>query len=223
MLFNRAVLPSAMCMVLCCLVCLPALAWQDTSGPDASAASNAASIAQQRANERTLLRDEGDAVRRLAQEQEIQCYQRFAVEDCLRGVRRQQRQSEALLRQREMALNDQERQERADARRQSIAQKQSQAPESTDETPQIETAIEPSPRLQDPEAAQRALRQQQKQKAAQAQQLQRQSEQANRARAARERQANKLKAAQERRARARNDQVDPIAMPATTTVRVPQP
>jgi colicin import membrane protein len=200
---NRTVLRFAIYVLLCCSVSLPALALQDTPEPEVSAAPDMTLIAQQRADERKRLREEGQALKRLAQEQESQCYQRFAVEDCLQAARRQQRQSEARLRQREIALNDQERQERADAKRQSISQKQSQVatPSTVEEKPSPIAAMEPTTQQQDQAAAERALRQQQKQKAAQAQQAKRQSDQANRAKAARERQAEKLKAAQERQQR----------------------
>lgn len=204
----QLVLKFAALFWLCCLTVVPVLASQNAlAHTETALIDDSSNTEQQRVQEKNRLREQGDAVRALAQKQEAQCYQRFAVEDCLQDVRRQQRKSEAQLRQRETALNDQERQERAAARRQTIAQKLSQAPEPAVQMPSQEIASKPETRLQDQEAAQRAVRQQQKQQAAQAQKAQRIAAQASRASAARERQANKLRAAQERQKRAQNSQV----------------
>lgn len=45
-------------------------------------------------------------------EQERRCYQRFAVNDCLREARRQQREALAVLRREEIALNAEDRRRR---------------------------------------------------------------------------------------------------------------
>ena len=56
------------------------------------------------------------------------CWKRFAVEDCLREVRAQAREQDHVLRERELALNQEERQEKAQQRLRTIAQKQREKP-----------------------------------------------------------------------------------------------
>ena len=59
-------------------------------------------------------------------ESEQVCWQRFAVEDCLRGVRAQAREQDNVLQQRELAINNEARKEKADERLRAIAQKKSE-------------------------------------------------------------------------------------------------
>lgn len=61
-------------------------------------------------------------------EGEKACWQRFAVEDCLRGVRSQAREQDNVLHQRELAINNEMRKEKADERLRAIAQKKSEKP-----------------------------------------------------------------------------------------------
>lgn len=55
--------------------------------------------------------------------QELVCWRRFAVNDCLHAARVQRRQQLEVLRQRDLRLNDLERQRRADQRLRAIADK----------------------------------------------------------------------------------------------------
>ena len=78
----------------------------------AHAASGKASTAQERTQARaqiTLERKDSEA--RLANNEKI-CYQHFAVTDCLQKVRRQYNTEERALRQRELAINAKEREEK---------------------------------------------------------------------------------------------------------------
>lgn len=55
--------------------------------------------------------------------QELVCWRRFAVNDCLHAARVQRRQQLEVLRQRDLRLNDLERQRRADQRLRAISDK----------------------------------------------------------------------------------------------------
>jgi hypothetical protein len=59
--------------------------------------------------------------------QEAACYKKFAVEDCLRGVRAEAREADALLRAQEIAVKDAERKEKAARRERAIVEKQKNA------------------------------------------------------------------------------------------------
>ncbi|MBP6850344.1 MAG: hypothetical protein KA164_02010 [Rhodoferax sp.] len=70
-------------------------------------------LQQAEARERERIRQfRTDEEARFAQE-EAQCYQRFAVNDCLLGVRRARRDVMADLRRQEMSINDAQRKRRA--------------------------------------------------------------------------------------------------------------
>ncbi|WP_137893947.1 hypothetical protein [Ramlibacter sp. 2FC] len=60
-------------------------------------------------------------------EQERGCYQRFAVNDCLREARRQQRDALAVLRREEIALNAEERRRREAERVKRLQARQAEA------------------------------------------------------------------------------------------------
>ncbi|MGE8492935.1 hypothetical protein [Comamonas sp.] len=90
----------------------------------AHAASGKTSNAQERTQARaqiTLERKDSEA--RLANNEKI-CYQHFAVTDCLQKVRRQYNTEERALRQRELAINAQERDEKTANQRDARANKQ---------------------------------------------------------------------------------------------------
>ena len=90
----------------------------------AHAASGKASTAQERTQARaqiTLERKDSEA--RLANNEKI-CYQHFAVTDCLQKVRRQYNTEERALRQRELAINAKEREEKTANQRDTRANKQ---------------------------------------------------------------------------------------------------
>jgi hypothetical protein len=89
---------------LAALVALPALAARDDS-------------------ERERLAQERRAIERRYDEQDVQCRERFAVTSCLDESRRERRDALADVTARQIALDDAERQRRAQARRERIERK----------------------------------------------------------------------------------------------------
>ena len=67
------------------------------------------------AAERARLKEERSVVDRRAQQEQVACYQKFAVEDCLRESRRQRRTLDDDLKRQEAAINDIDRKRRAAA------------------------------------------------------------------------------------------------------------
>lgn len=129
--------------------------------------------------------------------QEARCYQRFAVEDCLRQVRAQARAQERQLRAQEELLDAQQRRERAQLRQQDITQRQRaqherEGPPAPVQSRERQPAAQAAPPAQgaQPRQAQRAQAQQERRSA-----LQRQAAQV------RERHEAQLQRAEERRVR----------------------
>lgn len=90
----------------------------------AQAATGKATTAQDRTQARAQIASERkDSEARLANNEKI-CYQHFAVTDCLQKVRRQYNTEERAMRQRELAINAQERDEKTASQRDSRAAKQ---------------------------------------------------------------------------------------------------
>lgn len=181
----------------------------------ASSASDA--VAAYRKAEHERIQRERTAVQAQRQTEEAACYRRFAVEDCLRGVRARSRDALARLRTQEIELNDAERREKAAARRQSIDEKQGSSaadrPASGNAPKLRNPASDPqaTKAQRDLEAEQRA-RQQRSHVQRQAQeQAARSSVNAERAGLGRARHEEALKAAQERRARVEKSQADAAA------------
>lgn len=79
--------------------------------------------AQTRDRERAEIEQARQTIEARRKEAETACWQRFAVEHCLRDARQTAREQELPLRQREQELKQQERQEKADARLRQIEQK----------------------------------------------------------------------------------------------------
>jgi colicin import membrane protein len=79
-----------------------------------------------RAAGREAVRKERESIARTLRQAEAGCYQRFAVEDCLRDARRRARDAQAMLRQREAVWDEAERQERSARRQQDIQQRQNE-------------------------------------------------------------------------------------------------
>lgn len=80
--------------------------------------------AQQRAQERQDILHTRSQIDARRVEGEKACWQRFAVDNCLREVRAQAREQDTALRERELRINSEERQEKASERLRAIAQKQ---------------------------------------------------------------------------------------------------
>lgn len=177
--------------------------------PPAVAERSAATIAAPRLLERENLRMERETIGKTLQQSEAACYQRFAVEDCLRAARRQAREALARIHQREQALDSAERHERAAQRLQEIEERESTRP-----VPALHEGATESRPLQterDQEAAQRAQAQQAHRDAHQASQAGQVQTRAADAERARQNQDAKRQAAQQRKARVQQSQADRAA------------
>lgn len=84
--------------------------------------------ASAREAERADIERQRAAIAATQAQEEKACWQRFAVEDCLKDVRARARAQLAPLRARELELNQQERQERAAERLRAIEAKRANAP-----------------------------------------------------------------------------------------------
>ncbi|MGE5330786.1 MAG: hypothetical protein ACM3Q3_03385 [Nitrospirota bacterium] len=167
--------------------------------------------AHARAAGREAVRKEREAIARSLRQAEAGCYQRFAVEDCLRDARRRARDAQATLRQREAVWDEAERQERAARRRQDIQQRQN-------ERGAVPAPVRPAaPRARlDPEAdqakaAQRADHLVQKQEDARKAQAQRRQAVQQQAAQARARHTERVQAAAARKARLQQRQAEDAA------------
>ena len=117
----------AVVVVLACSV-VPVLVAPARSATGAEADSASSSVAAHRKAERDRIAREREALTARRQQEEAVCYQRFAVEDCLRGVRAKARETHDRLRAQEIELNDAERREKAAERLRAIEDKQTAAP-----------------------------------------------------------------------------------------------
>lgn len=144
---------------------------------DAARAQALKAIAAQREAERSEIKAAREAIAHRRMAAEKQCYQRFAVEDCLSQVRAQAREQEQPLRARELAINDAERREKSSERLRSIDQKlkEPRVPQPVQATPR-QPLMQPQPveptRTQEEIASERAQQQQEAQQRAARQQTQ---------------------------------------------------
>lgn len=191
-----------------------------SSQPTEHDAVSAASVAAQRKAEHERIRDERAALKSQRQRDESACYQRFSVEDCLRGVRAQAREAEVRLRNQEFALNDAERKEKAAERLRSIEEKQSAVRAAPSAGEGGGATLRHPPRGAEPaasraqreqDAERRALVQRDRTQAQAHEQSVRNADSAERAAKARARQEEAVKAAQERRARVEKARADAAA------------
>lgn len=191
--------------------------------------SNLSADATHRKLERERIRHEREAVTSRRHQAEAACYQRFAVEDCLRGVRAQAREAQDRLRAKEIEINDAERREKAAERLRSIEDKQAGRPPADGRTePRLrkEAADPDAAKAQrDQEAQQRAQRQNSRAHEQASEQAARAAAIADRAAESRARQTQALRAAQERRARLEKSTADAQAQgrkPAAPLPPAPQ-
>ena len=166
----------------------------------AQAASNDA----ERAEARAQIAKERKANESALQENEKICYQRFAVTDCLKKVRSQSYEQARALRQRELAINAQEREERTATQRGARAKKQQDFENKHHSNPLDggalrEPDLEQRKREHDAAAAKRAADERNPQELA-AEQQQRQQDAALRAAEAQKKAASKQRAQQNRAA-----------------------
>lgn len=189
-----------------------------TQGAETVTDDSKAAAAAHRKAARELIQRERAAIAAQRQSDEAVCYQRFSVEDCLRGVRAQVRDAEARLRSQEIDLNDAERKERAADRLRSIEEKQKPVSGAASPAPAMGAAVRNAPANAQATKAQRdhdaELRAQDQRNRVQAHardQSVRSADNADRAAKARARQAEVLKAAEARRARVDKSQAQAAA------------
>ena len=165
-----------------------------------------AAVAQSRAQEREQLRAQREAINAALQQGEAACYQRFAVEDCLKRERRSARQATAPLVQREAALDEAERRGRAALRLSDIAERQQMQPLPGPVKParvrDLDASTDVLQQERAYEAQERAQRLQQRQQRHAAEMSEQIPQRAAAAEKARQRLEDKRQAAEGRRARA---------------------
>ena len=197
---------------------IPAQVQTQLSTVDASAPATAktpAVVFEARSRERAQLQQQRQAIDEALQQGQAACYQRFAVEDCLQRERRRARQATAPLVQREAALNEAERRERASQRLNDIAERKTpekpEIPASSASVRNTDASVDVLQQERAFEAQQRAQRLQQKQQQHEAGMAGQVSQRAAAAEKARQRLEEKQQAAERRRARALQAQQDRAA------------
>ena len=190
-------------------------------GAGASHAQTAVAPAAQRAH----IQHERQAIDQALGQAETACYQRFAVEDCLRQERQKARKAHAVLRQQEAVLDRAERRERAAQRLKAIAERESTQPAPVPATSRVKEAVGSAPPAQpgseklqkkprpealgrDQQAHERARQQHEKRKAHQASQAGAVSSQATQAAKARQLRQEKNTAAAQHKAQVLQLQAD---------------
>lgn len=97
------------------------------------------------ADERARLAGERQAISQRFDQEEQACQQKFATTGCLADVRARRRDALAPLRERELSLADQERQQRAQERRRAVVAKQQAAADQPVELPASVLKLRQSP------------------------------------------------------------------------------
>lgn len=207
---------------------LAALPWAAAHGqtPPQGEAAHAAQL-QQRAAEREKLRAEIAVQRQaIAQRQhdaEKECWQRFAVENCLGKARAAARDEDSALHERELGLNREERQEKAKERLRAIEQKKrdKQAPPPMIATPR-DQAAKPTAEERQTQAQERAADQARRVQAHEAEVANKLEAQAQERANAVQAQQEKLKAAEQRRANKAADIQGQQGAPLPIPTEIPQ-
>jgi len=104
-------------------------AWLLVLSAAAAAQSPAEDLPMRIVAERERLQRERAAIEQTHDARKRDCWQRFAVNDCLREVRRSQHAAQEPIRQQELQLNAQERAWRVQQRDERLREKQSQIQE----------------------------------------------------------------------------------------------
>ncbi len=202
---NFSRLFSLTCKVLALGVLAVAAHAQDALAPDDQAhEALLQQRAQARAQERAEIARARSAVMARKQEAEKACWQRFAVERCLGEARAAAREEDNALHERELRLNREERQEKANERLRAIERKQREkpAPAPVTVTPRDGSGVL-STETRATEAQKRAAEQARRVQAHEASAAAKQQEQAQaRAKAAQEYQAKQAEAAARRASKA---------------------
>lgn len=217
---------AAVALVLVCalvpVLVAPAGAATGAEGDPASSA-----VAVHRKVERDRIAREREVLAARRQQDEAACHQRFAVEDCLRGVRARAREAQDRLRAQEIELNDAERREKAAERLRAIKDRQTAVPPAgTRADAQVRKPAS------DPDAAkaqwdqdvhQRAQQQNSRVQTQATEQAARAAATAERSAQSRAKHAQALQAAEERRARVEKSQADAQAQGRTPAAPLPAP
>lgn len=151
-------------------------------------------------------------------QQEAACYQKFAVEDCLRDARRQARAQDQRLRDQLWQIEAQERADKAQQRRQTIEEQQRAQQERLQVAPpppQLRSNKAPRPATTDGAGREDALQQRAAEKA------QRRQELDERAAAARQRQEETQRRAQEKQHRHAQQQAQDAAAGRSPSAPLP--
>lgn len=200
------------------------------STQSAKADSSTAANATHRKAEHARIHQERAALAASRQKDEAVCYQRFAVEDCLREVRAKVREVENRLRAQEVELNDAERREKAADRLRAIEEKQHAATSGVPASKNGDAKVRKAPldprdvKMQhDRDAQQRAQQQREHADSQAKEQATRASANAERAAKTRDRHAQTLKAADERRARLEKANADAAAQGHKPAAPLPVP
>ncbi|MBU0746078.1 MAG: hypothetical protein KKB08_13940 [Gammaproteobacteria bacterium] len=215
----RSVMASA---VLCWTVAGSSAGAQTAEVTDESPKALSAAL---RKAEHERIQNERTAINAKRQHEEAACYQRFSVEDCLRGVRAKVRDAETRLRAQEIELNDAERKEKAAERLRSIEEKTKGVPPAAAQGVIPGASVRGAPVVANPQTHKATLAQRERERDAErraqdqrdrvqtqaSEQATRNGQNADRAAKARARQAQVIKAAEERRARVKKSQADAAA------------
>ena len=213
-------------VVLACSV-VPVLVAPARAATEAGADSASSSAAAHRKTERDRIAREREALTARRQQEEAVCYQRFAVEDCLRGVRVKARETHDRLRAQEIELNDAERREKAAERLRAIEDKQTAVlPAAKRAEAQVrKPSADPdaAKAQRDSEAHQRAQQQNRRAQAQATEQATRAAANADRAAQSRAKHEQALQAAEERRARVEKSRADALAQGRKPAAPLPTP
>ncbi|MBU0826603.1 MAG: hypothetical protein KKE41_01760, partial [Gammaproteobacteria bacterium] len=215
----RSVMASA---VLCWTVAGSSAGAQTAEVTDESPKALSAAL---RKAEHERIQNERTAINAKRQHEEAACYQRFSVEDCLRGVRAKVRDAETRLRAQEIELNDAERKEKAAERLRSIEEKTKGVPPAAAQGVIPGASVRGAPVVANPQTHKATLAQRERERDAErraqdqrdrvqtqaSEQATRNGQNADRAAKARARQAQVIKEAEERRARVKKSQADAAA------------
>lgn len=187
---------------------------------------------QARDQERQEIATQRQQLQARKQEGEKACWQRFAVEDCLRNVRSQIREEDNKLRDREIAINNEERQDKAAERLRAIEQKkqEKQVPAPVTAMPRGEQPLQLDPvdaekaaQTRDAEARVRAVDQAQRVQKHEAEVAEREATEAERRDKVKKNMQEKQQAAAERRARKADDIANRKGAPLPIPQNLPKP
>lgn len=213
----------------------------ETSMPAPSAGADFQAHAPMREQARKDIAAQRQDIATRQQAAEKACWQRFAVEDCLRQVRSQAREQDNVLREREVQINTQERQEKAAQRLRDIERKQAEkvpAPMQANPRNATGAAVKapvaaPAPKSpadiaqeqaqRNGQARARAAAQSQRQQSKQAQAAERADSEAQRREKAQQKMQDNERKAQEHRASKTPVNADRKAAPLPIPEGVPKP